>query len=178
MRYRVLTAMLLASAASCLAQSSHAQQTSLPSPAAEQVQGEAISGAVVITPELVQAYQAYKIAQLRWQQYRWVELPRQRQLLDHQIQQLSAQVRVFKRRVSDYRPFLQVGRYSPVRTAAENDRLTLQATEQALRQLKSERIGFVRLSRQNAQLYELDVLQSAVNVRQAMAQAPRMGSNH
>ena len=125
---------------------------------------------VVVTPELIEAHHAYQLAQLRWQQYRFVELPRQRRFLDDQVRLSESAIRVLERRLRDYRPLLLAGRYSPVRTAAENDRLTLQSTKQALRQLKTERINLMRYSRQNAQLYRLDVLRHAARVRQVMNQ--------
>ena len=138
---------------------------------AEQVAGEAVANPVVITPELVEAHHAYQLAQLRWQQYRFVELPRQRQLLDAQVRLGESEAKVVKRRLRDYRPFLQVGRYSPVRPAAENDSLALQAAEQQLKLLKNERINLMRYSRQNAQLYQLDVLRTAARVREVLADA-------
>jgi hypothetical protein len=141
--------------------------------AAETVQAVAVpaeSPAVVVwTPELVEAHQAYRLAQLRWQQYRFVELPQQRQLLDSRVRMSESEIRVLRRRLRDYRPFLQVGSYSPARTAAENDRLALQAMELQLRSLRNERIALMRYSRQTSQLYQLDVLQTALRVKQALA---------
>ncbi len=137
----------------------------------EDVVGAVVAAPIVITPELVKAHHAYQLARLRWQQYRFVELPRQRQLLDNEVRLNESEIHVLRRRLRDYRPFLQVGRYSPVRTAAENDRLALQATEQQLRLLKNERINLMRYSRQNGELYQLDVLRTAQRVRQLVAQA-------
>jgi len=137
--------------------------------APEEIFGEAVPTPIVITPELIEAYQAYQLAQLRWQQYRLVELPRQRQLLDGQVRLLDSELQVLKRRWRDYRPFLLVGDYSPVRTAAENNRLTLQATEQQLKLLKNERINLMRFRRQHGQLYRLEVLRAATRVRQIVA---------
>lgn len=146
---------------------------------AEEPQGDVVREATTapitrtpkLTPELIEAHHAYRLAQLRWQQYRFVELPRQRQLLDGQVRLLDSELSVLKRRQRDYRPFLQVGRYSPVRTAAENDRIAQQAGELQLRQLKDERINLMRYSRQNAQLYQLEVLRTAARVRQIVAEA-------
>lgn len=140
-------------------------------PAAEEVAGVAVAAPIVITPELIEAHHAYQLARLRWQRYRFVELPRQRQLLDNEVRLSESEIHVLRRRLRDYRPFLQVGRYSPVRTAAENNRLALQATEQQLRLLKDDRINLMRYSRQNGELYQLDVLRAAQRVRQLVAQA-------
>ncbi len=160
MRYSILTVGLLTSwlaysAATC----------------AEEVSNETVASSITITPELVEAHHAYQLAQLRWQQYRFAELPRQRQLLSGQVSLLESELQVLKRRLRDYRPFLQVGRYSPVRTAAENDRLALQTAEQQLKLLKHERINLLRFSRQNSQLKQLDVLRAAARVRQIVAEA-------
>lgn len=138
---------------------------------AEEVHGKAQPAPIVITPELIEAHQAYQLAQLRWQQYRFQEIPRQRQLLDNQVRLGESELRVLRRRVRDYRPFLQVGRYSPVRTAAENDRLALQAVEQQVKLLRTERINQMRFSRQHNQLYQLDVLRTAARVLQLSAEA-------
>ncbi|NOZ38753.1 MAG: hypothetical protein GXP24_00830 [Planctomycetes bacterium] len=138
---------------------------------AEEVASETTSAPITITPELVEAHHAYQLAQLRWQRYRFAELPRQRQRLDDQVRLLESELQVLKRRLRDYRPFLQVGRYSPVRTAAENNRLALQATEQQLKLLKHERIHLMRFSHQNTRLYQLDVLRTAARVRQIVAEA-------
>jgi len=137
----------------------------------EEVHAVAVPAAIVITPELVEAHHAYQLAQLRLQQYRFVELPRERRLLDDQVRLAESEIRVLKSRVRDHRPFLQVGQYSPVRILAENDRLALQATQQLLRQVKDERINLMRYSHQNSQLYQLDVLRTVARVRQVMAQA-------
>ena len=137
----------------------------------EEVAGGALPAPIVVTPELVEAHHAYQLAQLRLQQYRFVELPRQRQLLDGQVQLSESGIRVLRRRLRDYRPFLQVGRYSPVRTAAENDRLALEAAELELKLLRTERINLMRFSRQQSQLRQLEVLRTAIRVQQLMAVA-------
>lgn len=134
----------------------------------ELVEGVAEPAKPVITPELIEAHQAYRMAKLRLQQYRFVDLPRQRRRLDDQVRLLELEVRVLKRRLRDYRPFLQVGRYSPVRNASEDYSLVLEVAEQELRKLKNERIELMRFSRQNARIYELEVLRRAAQVRQAM----------
>ncbi len=131
--------------------------------------GKVIPAPIAITSEIIEAHHAYQLALLRWQQYRFVELPRQRQMLDGQARLFDTEISVLKRRQRDYRPFLLAGRYSPVRTDAENNRLALQVTEQRLKLLKNEQINLMRYSRQNAQLYQLDVLRAAARVRQLVA---------
>lgn len=140
----------------------------------EEVAGEALPPAIVITPELVEAHQAYQLAQMRWQQYRFVDLPRQRQLLNDQLRFGEEQLKVLRRRNRDYRPFLRVGEYSPVRTAAEDNRLALLAVEQDVRRLRLERINLMRFSRHDARQYQLDVLRTAARVQQVMAEAERV----
>ena len=129
-----------------------------------------IAAQLVITPELIEAHHAHQLALLRWQQYRFVELPRQRQLLDGQARMLDSHISVLRRRQRDYRPFLRVGDYSPVRTAAENNGLALQSTELQRKLLKDEQINLMRYSRQNGQLYQLDVKRTAARVRQIVAE--------
>jgi hypothetical protein len=163
MRYLIFSASLSIFSLSWFALGVQAQ--ALPAPDA----GEVVLRPVVITPDLVAAQHAYQLAQLRWQQYRFVELPRQRKLLDNQLRLGESEIRVLKRRLRDYRPFLQVGRYSPVRTAAEYDQLALQFAEQQLELLSSERTNLMRYSRQHGQLYQLEVLRTAARVREAMA---------
>ena len=145
--------------------------------AAEEVVGEPVAAPIAITPEItpeitseiIEAHHAYQLALLRWQQYRFVELPRQRQMLDGQSRLLDSEISILKRRQRDYRPSLRAGRHSPLLTDAENNRLVLQVTEQRLKLLKNEQINLMRYSRQNAQLYQLDVLRAAARVRQLVA---------
>ena len=118
----------------------------------------------VLTVELIQAHQEYQLAKLRRHEYRFVTLPWQRRELDNQIKFSEAEIAVLHRRLRDYRPFLLVGDYSPVRTVAESDHLALIAARQRLGQLKNERVGLLRLTRQHNQLYQLDVLQAATRL--------------
>jgi len=140
----------------------------------EKVIEKVVPAPVVITSELALAYQDYQLAQLRWQQYRFVELPRQRQLLDGQARLLDKELQVLKRRLRDDRSFFRVGRFSPVQTAAENNRLTLQATEQQRKILKNEQIYLLRYSRQNGQLYQLEVQRTAVRLRKILTAAKKV----
>jgi len=144
--------------------------------ASEKVVGVALPAPIVITPELVEAHQAYQLAQLRWQQYRFVDLPRQRQLLKDQLRLGESEIQVLKRRKRDYRPFLLVGQYSPVRNDAEDNQLALLAVEQQVRLLRTERINLMRYSRQNARLYQLEVLRSAARV--LAVQQAQFTANH
>lgn len=163
MRYLLIVGLLVTSATTAVAQDG-----------AEEVAGERLPAPIVITPELVAAHQAYQLAQSRWQQYRFVHLPRQRQLLDDQLRFSEAEVQVLQRRRRDFRPFLQVGRYSPVETAAEDNSLALIVAEQNVRKLRLDRINLMRYSRHDARQYQLDVLRTAARVRQVMAAAQRV----
>ncbi len=118
----------------------------------------------IVTPELVEAHHALLSARMQAQRYQFVTLPHERRSLDEQIKFASAEIKVLKRRLRDYRPFLRVGEYSPVRTAAESHRLALLAAEQRLRVLKDERIALMRLSRQQHQLNNLEVLHAAARL--------------
>ncbi|NOZ38962.1 MAG: hypothetical protein GXP24_01890 [Planctomycetes bacterium] len=121
----------------------------------------------IVTIELIQAHQEYQLAKLRMHEYRFVTLPQQRRNLDDQIKFAEAEIAVLSRRLRDYRPFLRVGEYSPVRTAAQEHRLALVDVEQQLGRLKNERIGLLRLTRQHSQLYQLDVLRAATRLAMA-----------
>ncbi len=118
---------------------------------------------------LLEAYREYQQAKLQMHEYRFVTLPQQRRQLDDQIKLTEAERAVLHRRLRDYRPFLQVGRYSPVRTAAESHYLALIAAEQRLRQLKDERVALLRLSRQRSQLLRLDLLRAKAQMAMARA---------
>ena len=118
----------------------------------------------VVTVDLIAAHREYQLAKLRMHEYRFVTLPRQRRFLDDQMEATRAEIALLHRRLRDYRPFLQVGQYSPVRTAAESHHLALIAAKQRLRQLEDERIAQLRLGRQQKEIYRLEVLQAAVRM--------------
>ncbi len=118
--------------------------------------------------DLIDAHREYQAAKLRMLEYRFVTLPQQRRLLDQQAKLAEAEIAMLRGRIRDYQPFLRVGEYSPVRTAAENHQLALLAAEQQLRQTKDDRRALSRLRRQQGQLYQLDVLRAAT--RLALAQ--------
>ncbi len=128
----------------------------------------------VVTLELIQAHREYQLAKLRRHEYRFATLPRERRQLDDHVRLTEAEIAVLRRRLRDYRPFLQVGQYSPVRTAAENHQLALVGAEQRLRQLKNEQIGLLRFTRQNNQLYQLDVLHAATRLALARADLEKL----
>ncbi len=132
---------------------------------------------IVVTSELVAAHRAVVEAKLRWQQYRFATLPQQRRQLDATVRSSEAEIQILHRRLKDYRPFLQTGRYSPVRTAAESYRLTLLASEQKLAQLKEQRIALMRYSRQNSQLYQLDILQATARLTAIRSLSQTNGSD-
>lgn len=137
----------------------------------EAVQGQKVAKPIVLTPELIAAHRNYQQAQLKWRNYRFYKLPQQRKVLDQQVRLAEAEIRVLKRRVRDYRPFLQVGEFSPVRTAAENDRLALLETEQQLKLLRDQRIHLMRAGRQHGELYQLEVLRTAASYLQIANQS-------
>jgi len=173
MGYTIRAAIALAACLCLFTPFALAENTQPPADTDENVVGEIVAQPILVTHELAEAYRGYQLAQLRWQQYRFVDLPRQRQQLDGQVRLLEAEIQVLRRRARDYRPFLQVGRYSPVRTAAENDRLSLLATEQALRFARDEQTNLMRYSRQTAQWFQLEVLRAATEVKQQLAKAYR-----
>jgi len=130
----------------------------------------------VVTLELIDAHREYQAAKLRMHEYRFVALPQQRRLLEQEAKSTEAEVALLKRRLRDYEPFLRVGDYSPVRTAAESHRLALLSAGQRLQQIKAEQRALMRLRRQQGQLYQLDVLRAATRMTLAKgALAQSMG---
>ena len=136
--------------------------------AAAQAQ-ETVASGWQLTPELADAYRDYALARQQLIRYRQVTLPLKRQLLTDATEQTQMELAVLNRRLIDYRPFLAVGDYSPVRTAAENDFLTRNLTSQRLRQLQDEEIALMRFSSESDELYQYDVLRAALRVRAAHA---------
>ncbi|MCA9232224.1 MAG: hypothetical protein KDA57_16370 [Planctomycetales bacterium] len=157
MRY-LLAMALSAILANLSAHSLYAQEPVVGEPVVESAPGQ------VLTVELIEAHQQYQLAKLRQHEYRFVTLPRVRRQLDDQIKATAAEIAVFQRRLRDYRPFLQVGHNSPVRTAVESHYLALVGAQQRLTQLRDERSGLNRLTRQNNQLYQLEVLKAATRL--------------
>jgi hypothetical protein len=124
-----------------------------------------------LTPELVDAYRDYAIARQKLIYYRQVTLPMQRQMVSDATAQTKLELAVLNRRLTDYVPFLAVGDYSPVRTAAENDLMTRNLVAQRLRQLQDADLGIMRFSGESDELYQYDVLRAVVRVRAAQVAA-------
>jgi hypothetical protein len=124
-----------------------------------------------LTPELVDAYRDYAIARQQLIYYRQVTLPMKRQMVSDATAQTKLEIAVLNRRLNDYQPFLAVGDYSPVRTAAEDVLLTRNAAAQRLRQLQDADLALMRYSGENDELYQYDVLRAVVRVRAAQAAA-------
>jgi hypothetical protein len=131
------------------------------------VQGEEqVEGQLVLTSELVEAQYALQLARLQVREYQFVTLPATRRALDDQVELAETEIAVLSRRLRDYEPFLRVGEYSPVRTAAESFSLSYVAAEQRLRQLQDARIDLMRSTRQQYTLYNLQVLHAMTRVAQ------------
>ena len=152
MRWFVVACCLILSASSSVA---HSQET--------------VTTGWQLTPELVDAYREYAIARQQLIQYRQVTLPLKRQMITNATAQTRLEIAVLNRRLTDYQPFLAVGDYSPVRTAAENDLLTRNAAAQRLRQLQDADIALMRFSGESDELYQYDVVRAALRVRAAHA---------
>lgn len=127
---------------------------------------EPVEPQLVLTPELVEAQYALQLARTQVRQYQFVTLPATRRALDDQVELAETEIAVLSRRLRDYQPFLRVGEYSPVRTAAESYSLSLVAARQRLRQLQDARIDLMRSSRQQYTLYNLQVLHAMTRVAQ------------
>ena len=122
----------------------------------------------VITLELIEAHHALISARRQARDYQFVTLPAARRALDNQKRLAHAEIQILRGRLRDYRPFLRVGEYSPVRTAAESHRLSLVAAEGRLRRLRDDQIALIRSSRQQLRLYNLEVLHAAAQFAQLL----------
>ncbi len=125
---------------------------------------EQVERRLVITPELVEAHHGLKSARLKVHEYQFVTLPAAHRALDQEKRLAQAEIQILSGRLRDYRPFLRVGEYSPVRTAAESHRLSLLDAEGRLRQLQDEQIALMRSRRQQSRLYNLEVLHAAAQL--------------
>ncbi len=143
-----------------------------PSVEAQQQQSLTING-VPLTPELVEAYRDLAIARQRLVHYRQVIQPQKQQALEDAIRLSAAEIAVLQRRLVDYEPFLAVGDYSAVRSAAEYDWLALISEQQNLRELRDKEIAQMRFRGETDDLYVYDVLRAAMRVRVAYASAGR-----
>ena len=152
---RFLIAVVCGLSLSLFSQASHAQ---------EEVQGQ-----LVITPELVDAHIAFKQAQARVHNYRNIVLPTAQRRLSEQIRLAETEIAILQRRLRDYRPFLRVGDYSPVRTAAESHVLALTAAQQRLNQLKDDRIALMRTTRQQFDFQNLEIVRAAAHYQRCGA---------
>lgn len=132
-------------------------------------EGEVVQPVILLTPELVDAYRDYAIARQQLVRYRQVILPAKQQMTADAINQTRWEIAILNRRLRDYDPFLRLGEYSPVRTAAENDFLTRNLAVQRLRQLQDDEISLMRFSGDTDELYQYDVLRAAMRVRAAQA---------
>ncbi len=133
-------------------------------PSAVRAEEEQVERRQVIAPELVEAYYALQSARLKVHEYQFVTLPAARRALDQEQRLAQAEIQILKSRLRDYRPFLRVGEYSPVRTAAQSHRLSLLAAEGRSRQLLDERIALMRSRRQQSRLYNLEALYAAAQL--------------
>jgi hypothetical protein len=131
---------------------------------------EPVSG-YALTTELVDVYRDYAIARQKLIHYRQVILPMQRQMVSDATAQTKLEIAVLNRRLTDYAPFLAVGDYSPVRTAAEDVLLTRNLATQRLGQLQDADLALMRFSGESEELYQYDVLRAVVRVRAAQAAA-------
>ena len=125
---------------------------------------EKVEGRPVIAPELVAAHHALQSARQQAHEYQFVALPAARRSLDEQRRLAALEIRILRGRLRDYRPFLRVGEYSPVRTAAESHHLSLVASESRLRRLRDEQIALMRSSRQQLRIYNLEMLHAATQL--------------
>lgn len=138
--------------------------------AARAEEQEEVEGRLLITPELVEAHIAYKAAQARVRNYQHVALPQARRGLNEQIRLAETEIAILNRRLRDYRRFLRVGEYSPVRTAAESHLLALRAAEGRLRLLKDDRIALMRTTRQQYDFQNLEIVRAAAHYAQVRRQ--------
>jgi hypothetical protein len=125
---------------------------------------EEVESRITISSELVAAQHSLLLARRQAHDYQFVTLPAARRALDEHKRLATLEIQILRGRLYDYRPFLRVGEYSPVRTAAESHLLSLVAVEGRLRTLRDDRIALMRSSRQQQRLYSLEVLHAAAQL--------------
>ena len=125
---------------------------------------EEVQGRVVITSKLVEAHMSLKAAQAQVRNYQHIVLPTARRALDEQIKLTQTEINVLSGRLRDYRQALHIGEFSPVRTAAESHLLALVDAQNRLRQLKDDRIALMRTTRQQYDMYNLEILRAAARL--------------
>ncbi len=124
---------------------------------------------VTLTPELVNAYHELAIARQRLIYHRQVSLPQQQRALEDASRLSAAQILVLRRRLVDYEPFLAVGDYSAVRSAAEYDWLSLLSEQRKLRELREQELAEMQFRGEKDDLYVYDILRAAMRIRAAYA---------
>ena len=109
------------------------------------------------------------LAKVELRHYRQVEYPRLKRHLDAAIQLTEAEIRTYKERLREYRPFdrFSVGR--PLSVTLQELRMCLLDAELRLRDLWAERNALVRFHSEDWRLLEMKVQAARVRVAELEA---------
>jgi hypothetical protein len=110
------------------------------------------------------------LAKMELRQYQLVEYPRLRRHLQAQIDLTEAEIRDYKERLHEYRPFdrFSVGR--PFTVTLQNLRMCLLEAELRLRDLWAERNALIRFRSDDWRLLEMNVHEARLRVAEIEAE--------
>jgi hypothetical protein len=109
------------------------------------------------------------LAKTELRHYRQVEYPRLRRHLDAEIRLTQAEIRMYKERLHEYRPFDRFSLGRPLSITLQELRMCLLEAELRLRDLWAERNALVRFHSADWRLIELKVHEARVRVAEIEA---------
>ena len=109
------------------------------------------------------------LAKLDLRHYHQVEYPRLKRHLDAQIELTEAEIRVYKERLREYRPFDRFSLGRPLSVTIQELRMCLLEAELRLRDLWAERNALVRFRSDDWRLLELTVHEARLRVAEIEA---------
>jgi hypothetical protein len=109
------------------------------------------------------------LAKLDLRHYQQVEYPRLKRHLDAQIELTEAEIRVYKERLREYRPFDRFSLGRPLSVTIQELRMCLLEAELRLRDLWAERNALLRFRSDDWRLLELAVHEARLRVAEIEA---------
>jgi hypothetical protein len=110
-----------------------------------------------------------EIAKTELRHYWLVEYPRQRRMLNAQIELTQAEIDDYKERLRGYRPFDRFSRGRPLNYAIQHTEMCLREAELRLRHLWAERNALVRFHSDTWRLLEMQAHEARVRVAELEA---------
>jgi len=111
-----------------------------------------------------------ELAKIELRHYWQVEYPRQRRILNAQIDLTEAEIRDYKERLHDYGPFSRFSTGQPFLITIQELRMCLREAELRLRDLWAERNALVRFHSDDWRILELRVQEARLRVAEIEAQ--------